>query len=982
VLGITKGGTGTALTAPPNGGIVYSDGSQLQVSSAGANGQVLFSTGASAPTWLTVPASLVYPPAGIPNSTGSAWGASYGVSGTGTVALTSNPVFATDITVNGITVGRGDGNIASNTAFGVDALGSPAITASNINNVAIGYNALNDVDTGVATVTITNGGSGYNDDGNDNFTYSATCTFVSGAAATVYPTLTLTVASGIITNAVVTNKGYGFTNGSPTVMTVPDFAGYGGSGAVFNIATYAIAANNTAIGYEAGINNRTGANSIYIGSNVGGTGTNEIAIGGPGSGDNTATIGNSSTNITYIKGVATTGTLQGDGDFYYYCGTSKSFTVDTNNIGGVIIIGGETGTQPITIGRSTGAQTVNIANGAGTATKTVNIGRNSTGGSTSINIGTISGGTTTCNIGGGATTNTVNIGTTTGTATANIATGASTSTKTVAIGTGNTSGATNITIGATAGTSTTTINGAVTLSATTQAINIGNSQSSGVINIGTANSRTGAINIGTGAGGLSAGNITIGDSAGQQVITLGRTTEDHTVNIATGVAGASNTKTVNIATNSPLANTNINIGSSAVTSNINFQGISYFNYYAAFGNSINQNPVTVASLPSVIDAVIGDRNFVNDALAPRTGSTVVGGGSVAMPVYYNGTNWICDAGLGATTGTGSVVLSASPTLTGTVQLPNSSFVSGTSTIGYAGNVSVGDTNYLTNNTIQIGGNEPDSGGGAKSTINIGADYVEIGESSASATTTNIYGDVVFPAAVASESVIFNKQVSISSNGTLSVLGGLTAGSSLNLTSNGTSNNNIATSQTSGSLTIGGASATGAITLGRSTVTQAVNMGTGATASGSTKTVNIGINGLAGSTTNIIIGSTAGTGTTTINAGTGTQTVDIANGITASGSTKTINIGSKGASGSITRIYLGSTTNPTTSEIYLNGFVTFSTSIAQTPVAVASLPSGANAFAGDRNFVNNALAPTFGSAVVGGGAVNVPVYYDGTTWRVG
>jgi hypothetical protein len=581
----------------------------------------------------------VYPGLGIPNSTGSAWGASYGVSGTGNVALTSNPVFATDITVNGLTVGRGDGNIASNTAFGVDALGSPAISASNINNVAIGYNALNDVDTGVATVTITNGGSGYNDDGNDNFFYFANCTFVSGAPATVYPQLYLQVVGGEIIGATVTDKGYGFTNGSPTVMTVPDFGGYGGSGAVFNVGTYAVAANNTAIGYEAGINNRTGANSIYIGSNVGGTGTNEIAIGGPGSGDNTATIGNSSTVITYIKGVATTGTLQGDGDFYYYCGTSKSFTVDTNNIGGIINIGGGTGTQPITLGRSTGAQTVNIANGAGTATKTVNIGRNSTGGSTSINIGTISGGTTTCNIGGGATTNTVNIGTTTGTATANIATGVSTSTKTVAIGTGNTSGATNITIGATAGTSTTTVQGAVTLSATTQAINIGNSQSSGVINIGTANSRTGAINIGTGAGGLSAGNITIGDSAGQQVITLGRTTEDHTVNIATGVAGASNTKTVNIATNSPLANTNINIGSSAVTSNINFQGISYFNYYAAFGNSINQSPVAVASLPSSVDAVVGDRNFVNNALAPTFGSAVVGGGAVNVPVYYDGTTW-------------------------------------------------------------------------------------------------------------------------------------------------------------------------------------------------------------------------------------------------------------------------------------------------------------------------------------------------------
>lgn len=50
-LDITRGGTGTALTTPANGGIVYSDGNSLQVSSAGLVGQVLVSTGAGAPNW-------------------------------------------------------------------------------------------------------------------------------------------------------------------------------------------------------------------------------------------------------------------------------------------------------------------------------------------------------------------------------------------------------------------------------------------------------------------------------------------------------------------------------------------------------------------------------------------------------------------------------------------------------------------------------------------------------------------------------------------------------------------------------------------------------------------------------------------------------------------------------------------------------------------------------------------------------------------
>ena len=50
-----------------------------------------------------------------------------------------------------------------------------------------------------------------------------------------------------------------------------------------------------------------------------------------------------------------------------------------------------------------------------------------------------------------------------------------------------------------------------------------------------------------------------------------------------------------------------------------------------------------------------------------------------------------------------------------------------------------------------------------------------------------------------------------------------------------------------------------------------------------------------------------------------------------------------------------------------------------PVAVASLPAGAT---GMRAFVNDALAPVFGAAVAGGGAVTVPVYHDGTNWKVG
>jgi hypothetical protein len=51
-------------------------------------------------------------------------------------------------------------------------------------------------------------------------------------------------------------------------------------------------------------------------------------------------------------------------------------------------------------------------------------------------------------------------------------------------------------------------------------------------------------------------------------------------------------------------------------------------------------------------------------------------------------------------------------------------------------------------------------------------------------------------------------------------------------------------------------------------------------------------------------------------------------------------------------------------------------------AVDDLPSAADVGASARSFVSDALTPVFGATVVGGGAVVVPVYSDGTDWKVG
>ncbi len=65
-----------------------------------------------------------------------------------------------------------------------------------------------------------------------------------------------------------------------------------------------------------------------------------------------------------------------------------------------------------------------------------------------------------------------------------------------------------------------------------------------------------------------------------------------------------------------------------------------------------------------------------------------------------------------------------------------------------------------------------------------------------------------------------------------------------------------------------------------------------------------------------------------------------------------------------------------------GAVWAGTYAATTPVAVGSLPAASAGLTGARMFVTDASATTFASIVANGGANKVPVYCDGTNWRIG
>ena len=69
----------------------------------------------------------------------------------------------------------------------------------------------------------------------------------------------------------------------------------------------------------------------------------------------------------------------------------------------------------------------------------------------------------------------------------------------------------------------------------------------------------------------------------------------------------------------------------------------------------------------------------------------------------------------------------------------------------------------------------------------------------------------------------------------------------------------------------------------------------------------------------------------------------------------------------------------TSYRFLNAYIGV---VKQTAYNVATLPSAVTSGAGAKAFVSDATATTFASTVAGGGATNVPVYSDGTDWKIG
>jgi hypothetical protein len=343
-LPLAKGGTGETTKAAAfdalspmttAGDIIYGGtsgtGTRLGI---GTNGQVL-TLASGVPSWASPTGVTTMAAIGsVPNANGAsistttltlqpADASNGGVVTTAAQTFAGAKTFSSDVTVNGITIGRGTGQLASNTAVGSSALS--AIT-SGTGNTAIGVNALKSATVGVDNVALGKDALQANTTGSNN------------------------VGIGVVSGANNTSGGYNVSIGKESLQR--NLSGSTnvavGPATIDQITT---GNNNTVLGgfagryFGAGDSNflTTMNNGILIGYNTrpsANSSSNEIVIGTDaiGGGNNTLTIGNTNTLTGRIFGAL----------------SLPSTTSSTSSTTGALIVSGGVGVaKELNIGSTT-----------------------------------------------------------------------------------------------------------------------------------------------------------------------------------------------------------------------------------------------------------------------------------------------------------------------------------------------------------------------------------------------------------------------------------------------------------------------------------------------------------------------------------------------------------------------------------------------------------------------------------------------------
>jgi len=263
----------------------------------------------------------------------------------------------TDLTVYGLTVGRGAGAVATNTAVGASALVSNTSGARNTalgsftlsthttatDNTGVGYGALN-ATTGSQNTAV--GGNSY--DNNSSGTYNTGLGYYAGKNNNTGSYNTAIGAQALQANTTASNNtavgyqaAYSNTTGTSLVMLGYQ-AGYSnttGDGATF-------------IGRLAGYANTTGSGNIAIGNSAltaNTTGALNVAVGQSALQSNTTASNNTAVGYQAVYSNTTGGVLTAIGDQALRANTTGA---QNTAVGAASLYLNTTGSQNVAVGRS------------------------------------------------------------------------------------------------------------------------------------------------------------------------------------------------------------------------------------------------------------------------------------------------------------------------------------------------------------------------------------------------------------------------------------------------------------------------------------------------------------------------------------------------------------------------------------------------------------------------------------------------------
>ena len=283
LLPVANGGTGTSTPALVAGTNVTISGTwpNQTINSSGSGGVTTFSAGTTGFTPSTATTGAVTLAGTLATTNG----------GTGLTSFTANQVFyasstsafaqstnlqysGTDLTVYGITVGRGAGAVATNTAVGASAL---AANTTGSNNTAVGYQAAYS-NTSAPYSAVVGTQAAYSMSANTSG-YVSALGYQAGYSyngADSFGSIFVGYKSGYATTTATNNSFLGASAG--VANTTGSFNTALGAASLYSNTT---ASGNTAVGYQAGYSNTTGTRNTFLGRTAGlsSTGDNNTFVG-------------------------------------------------------------------------------------------------------------------------------------------------------------------------------------------------------------------------------------------------------------------------------------------------------------------------------------------------------------------------------------------------------------------------------------------------------------------------------------------------------------------------------------------------------------------------------------------------------------------------------------------------------------------------------------------------------------------------------